>query len=72
MSEKRIKISQEVLLKCLEAESAEELQAIAKQEGYAITLEQAEKYYAQGLALTEEQLERVAGGGESWCYHHKE
>ena len=55
----------EMIEKARQATSAEELRTMAKEEGVALTAEEAEKYFAflqGGSELPEEALEAVAGG----------
>ena len=58
-------ITNEMIEKARQAASAEELLAMAKEEGIALTAEEAEKYYEflqGGDDLPEEALQAVAGG----------
>ena len=63
-------ISQELLKRAKEAKSPEELQALAAENGIQVTMEQAEKRYAQlqqsSKELADEELDNVAGGGCSF------
>ena len=57
-------ISKELLAKAMACETAEELVALAKENGVEITNEQAQAYLAESenYELDEKQLEKVAGG----------
>ena len=57
-------ISKEMLEKAMQCKTAEELMALAKAEGFAITKEEAEAYLAElaDVELNEETLKKVAGG----------
>ena len=60
-------LTKEQFEKAMQCKSADELMALAKAEGFAITKDEAEAYMAE-LAdeeLDEKQLTKVAGGG---CY----
>ena len=61
-------ISKELLAKAMACETAEELVALAKENGVEITNEQAQAYLAESAnnELDDEQLEKVAGGED--CY----
>ena len=54
----------EQMKKAMACESAEELLKLATEEGYDMTKEEAEKYFAQlsEIDLSLEDLEKVAGG----------
>ena len=54
----------EQMKKAMACESAEELLKLATEEGYDMTKEEAEKYFAQlsEIDLSPEDLEKVAGG----------
>lgn len=57
-----------LLQRAREAESAEELLALAKSEGIEITQEQAQEFYRKlhaTMELSDEELDNVSGGG---CY----
>ena len=61
--------NEELILKAKEAKSAEELIAIAKENGMEMTEESAKAYYEQihkTGELSDDELDNVAGG---WCYH---
>ena len=62
-------MNEEMILKAKEARSAQELYALAKQNGIEMTEESAEAYYQQLRKIGEisdDELDNVAGG---WCYH---
>ena len=61
------KITKEMVDKALECETAEELMALAKAEGFELTKEEAEAYMAEmdNMELDEDALDNVAGG---MCY----
>ena len=63
----KTKISQEMLTAAMQCKDADELMALAKAEGFAITKDEAEAYMAElaDVELDEKQLTKVAGGG---CY----
>lgn len=60
-------INNELLEKAKQAKSAEEILALAKQNGMELTEEQAKAYYAQlhptSGEIADDELENVAGGG---------
>ena len=58
------KITKEMVAKALECETADELVALAKAEGFTLTKEEAEAYLAEleNMELDEEALDKVAGG----------
>ena len=60
-------ITQEMVTAAMQCKSADELMALAKAEGFAITKDEAEAYMAElaDVELDEKQLTKVAGGG---CY----
>ena len=62
------KITKEMIAKAAKCETAEELIALAKTEGFEITKAEAEAYLAEldDCALDEKALDKVAGGGT--CY----
>ena len=62
------KITKEMVAKALECETAEELVALAKAEGFTLTKEEAEAYMAEmdNMELDEDALDNVAGG--ALCY----
>ena len=57
-------LTKEMLEKAMQCKTAEELMALAKAEGIAITKEEAEAYLAElaDVELNEETLKKVAGG----------
>ena len=60
-------ITKEVLAKAMKCETADELAALAKEEGFDITKEEAEASLEEmkDIELNETMLKKVAGGG---CY----
>ena len=64
---KKDELTKEMLEKAMQCKSADELMALAKAEGFAITKDEAEAYIAElaDVELDEKQLTKVAGGG---CY----
>ena len=58
------KITKEMLVKAEQCETAEQLVALAKSEGFEITKEEAEAYLAEldNSELDAEDLDKVAGG----------
>ena len=62
------KITKEMVAKALECETAEELMALAKSEGFEITKAEAEAYLTEldDFELDEKALDKVAGG--ALCY----
>ena len=63
----KTKITKEILEKAAKCETAEQLIALAKKEGFAITKAEAEAYLAEldNVELDSESLDKVAGGA---CY----
>ena len=63
----RNELTKEQVMKAMQCKTADELIALAKAEGVAITKEEAEAYMAElaDVELDEEQLKKAAGGG---CY----
>ena len=61
------KITKEMLAKAAKCQTAEELMARAKAEGFILTKEEAEAYMdeIEDVELDEKALDKVAGGG---CY----
>ena len=57
-------ISKELLAKAMQCDTPEELVALAKAEGFEITMEEAEAYMDEmyDIDLDHEQLKQVAGG----------
>jgi predicted ribosomally synthesized peptide with nif11-like leader len=60
-------LTKEQFEKAMKCRSADELMALAKAEGFAITKDEAEAYLTElaDVELDEKQLTKVAGGG---CY----
>ena len=58
------KITRDMLEKAAQCETADELVALAKAEGFELTKEEAEAYLAEleNMELDEEALDKVAGG----------
>ena len=58
------KITKEMVAKALECETADELVALAKAEGFTLTKEEAEAYLAEleDMELDDAALDNVAGG----------
>ena len=61
-------IPREVVEKAMQCDTPEELVALAKEQGFEITTEQAEAYLAEmeDIDLDSAQLKQVAGGGAEW------
>ena len=61
-------ITKAQLLKAMQCKSADELMALIKAEGYDISKEEAEAYFAEvsDMELDSDALKQVAGGGK--CY----
>ena len=57
------------MFKAMKCKTADELLALAKEEGYDITKEEAEAYFAEisDMELDSEKLKEIAGGIET-CY----
>ncbi len=57
-------ISKEMLMKAMQCKTADELLALAKAEGFDITKEEAEAYFAEisDMELDSEKLKKIAGG----------
>ena len=66
----KTKITREMLDKALECETAEELIALAKTEGYDITKDEAKAYLAEmaNFELDSKELDKVAGGFADLCW----
>ena len=58
------KITKEMVAKALECETADELVALAKVEGFTLTKEEAQAYLdeLENMELDKETLDKVAGG----------
>ena len=67
MSINKNEITKEMVAKAMKCETADELAALAKEEGFDITKEEAEAYLGEmkDIELDETMLKKVAGGG---CY----
>ncbi|MBQ3366006.1 MAG: hypothetical protein IJG43_04905 [Acidaminococcaceae bacterium] len=65
----RNEITKAQMLKAVTCKTAVELQELAKAEGYDITKEEAEAYFAEisDMELDSEKLKQIAGGIET-CY----
>ena len=65
------KIPQELIEKAMKCETAEELMKLAKENGVALTKEEAEAYLAEGAVaeISEAEMEKAAGGGIG-CFGH--
>ena len=63
-------IRKEIIAKAMQCETADELMALAKAEGYDITKEEAEAYFSElsDVELDGKTLKSVAGGGA--CYEN--
>ena len=63
------KIPQELIEKAMKCETAEELMKLAKENGVALTKDEAEAYLAEGgtVNLSDEDMARVAGGVDWKC-----
>ena len=61
-------ISKELLAKAQACETPEALLALAKENGYDLTKEQAEAFLAEGgtVDLSDEDMAKVAGGKVKW------
>ena len=73
IDEVKANLSEEVIAKAMQCETAEELVELAKSEGVELTLEEAEAYLAEmdDFELDSQQLKAVAGGGcwgDCVCY----
>ena len=68
MSINKNELTKEQIAKAMSCETAEELMAVAKAEGYELTKEEAEAYMAElsDVELDANTLKHVAGG--SLCY----
>ena len=65
------KIPQELLEKAMKCETAEELLKLAKENGIALTKDEAEAYLAEGgtVDVPDEDMAKVAGG-RNGCFGH--
>ena len=63
------KITKEMLAKAAQCETAEQLIALAKAEGFEITKDEAEAYFAElaDVELDDKLLQKAAGGKDT-CY----
>ena len=73
MSINKNELTKEQIQKAMACETAEELMALAKEEGIELTKEEAESYLAEleDFELDEATMKNVAGGGLSACYMEK-
>ena len=64
--EQKANLSQEIIAKAMQCETAEELVELAKSEGIELTKDEAEAYLSEmdDFELDSQQLKQVAGG---WC-----
>ena len=64
-------ITKAQMLKAMQCKSADELMALAKAEGFAITKDEAEAYFAElaDVELDGDVLKSVAGGHDYFCWH---
>ena len=64
-------ISKELMAKAQACETPEELMKLAKENGYDLTKEQAEAFFAEGgtVDLSDEDMAKVAGGKGWGCVH---
>ncbi len=62
---------EEFLAKLKDAKSADDILALAKENGVEMTPDKAKELFEQmsGNELSDEQLENVAGGMSIWTYH---
>ena len=60
-------VTKEMLAKAMKCENADELMALVKAEGFEITKDEAEAYYAEitDMELDSEKLKNIAGGIET-------
>ena len=58
-------LTQEMIMKAMQCKTADELMELAKAEGFAITKDEAEAYFAElsDIELDAKTLKNVAGGG---------
>ena len=68
----RNELTKEMIEKAMQCKTAEDLMALAKAEGVAITKDEAEAYMAElaDVELDEEVLQKVAGG-KCWDINHR-
>ena len=64
-------ITKEMIEKAMQAKTAEELLALARSEGFDITKDEAEAYFAElsDVELDSGVLKNVAGGHDYFCWH---
>ena len=64
------KLTNEMIHKAMQCQTADELIALAKDEGIDITKEEAEAYIDEldNFELGTDQLDKLAGGGDKDCY----
>ena len=74
MSINKSELTKEVLQKAIHCKDADELVALAKEEGKEITKEEAEAYLKEleDYELDEETLQKVAGGALLWDTYFRE
>ncbi len=67
----KTKLTKEMLEKAAQCETADELVALAKAEGFTLTKEEAEAYLAEleDMELDDAALDNVAGGLPKTCSH---
>ena len=60
-------LTKEQIVKAVQSKTADELMELAKAEGFAITKEEAEAYFAEisDMELDSEKLKKIAGGIET-------
>ena len=60
-------LTKEQIVKAVQCKTADELMELAKAEGFAITKEEAEAYFAEisDMELDSEKLKKIAGGIET-------
>ena len=63
-------LTKEMIARAMQCKSVEELMALARSEGFEITKDEAEAYFAElaDVELDEKALRNVAGGGVDICY----
>ena len=66
------KIPQELLEKAMKCETAEELLKLAKENGVALTKDEAEAYLAENAVadVPDEAMAKAAGGAKGGCFGH--